>query len=577
MNSLSTRIFVTAIIGLGLTWLVWDALGTPLRPGDGIVMVTFVVCLCWNLFLAGTMERQLYWLSKGHARQRATEVLVPPKGLRQLSNILNAKTMTEEEARGALIRLDTYIKHYLLTAARLTPSLVILAGLSCSLTALVGTHVSLTKGEALPQISTEWLMAGLLSYGVMGLILGASLWAGTTQLRSIAENTLKKAGQLIQQTGALPQAPAVRRYPTPALVWIGALFPLALIPVAGIQSYNLYTLIVEKGKVVSLSETKTNLQQNVEELKTKLDENTKDSDQLAADLRAEKATIQKLEAELAKQKKAFTSLSADKKKTDAALKTSEDKVADMGKKIDATEKELKKAQSDAADTAKKLAAVQKEKDKLAADLKETESTLAKTKSAAATHEAELEQKITNLEDDTDRLKEQLKEARDDVTKARKQRDDIIKKVQIAKPDTKNMHPAIKALPDGKLVVSADVLFNGKSTDMSDISESILNDIANRMSSIMGKSNPDAVLVIGVHTDIVPPSGGDNMSLTASQASRIADVFAAQGLTRRRLVPIGFGQHQEVDARLTEDAFAANRRVEFYVLPQLVTDITVVDK
>jgi len=571
MNTLSTRIFITALIGLGLSWLLWDALGTPLRKGDGLVMATFALCLCWNLFLAGTIERQLYWLSKGHSRQRATEILIPPKGLRQINQLLHAEHISPEDARMAIVRLDKYIKYYLLTAARLTPSLVILMGLGCSVAALVQTHLSLTKGEALPNMATDLLMLHLLSYGGMGLILGLSLWVGTMQLRTIAETTLRKAGYLIQQTGALDAAPAVRRYPTPTLVLVGALFPLAFIPIAGIQSYNLYSLIVEKGKVVTLAEAQTTLKQNVTELKTKLDENTKDSDAIAAALRSQKEATTQAKAKAAKLQKTINDLIKERDRLNGKL----DK---LGDEADKTAKALKAEQQTLKEATSKLEAAQKELKTLSTAFDAAKTEWSKEKSASATREAALEEKIAQLTTTQTEMKTELTRADAALKDAVAIRDKLLSRLRVAKPDTKNMHPAIKSLPNGKLVINADVLFKEKSSRLADGAEGILSDVANRMTNILADAEPSAVMVIAAHTDLVPPTGsGDNNTLTAAQAAQIADMFAAQGLTRRRVVPIGFGHHQEQDARLTEDAFAANRRIEFYVLPQLLLDLTIIEK
>jgi chemotaxis protein MotB len=587
MNTLTTRILIAGFIGLAVCWLGWDVLGTPPRAGDGIVLAAFAVGLVWNLFLALTLERQLHWLSKGHTRQRATEILVPPKGLRQLSKILNSKDMSPDEARSALIRLDKYIKHYLLTAARLMPSMVVLVGLACTLAALMSTHVALTQGADLPQLSTKRMMAQFLSYGAMGVVLGFSLWAGTTQLRGIAETTLKKAGQLLQQAGALPDAPAVRQFTTPPLVIIGALFPLALIPIAGIQGYNLYALIVEKAKVASLSQTlakkETTLQQNVAELQTKLEENTKDSDNLAAELRQQRDTIRKLQADLAKEKKSVTDLTAARKRAEDALKAEQTKAANAARDLATAQATLRQTQAELAsetrkvtEANKRLTDAQKEQERLTASLREAETTLTRTRDAAATREAELDGRIAKLQDDTARLNTLLTEARAAQASAERARDVLLQRVRIARPDTRNLHPAVKAMPDGRLVVPADVLFDGKSTRMTSIAEGVLTEIATRVSAVLAQATPNAVLVIGTHTDLTSTGGGDNNALTAAQANQLADIFASKGITRRRMVPVGYGHHQERDARLTDEAFANNRRVEFYVLPHLIVDVTNLD-
>lgn len=72
------------------------------------------------------------------------------------------------------------------------------------------------------------------------------------------------------------------------------------------------------------------------------------------------------------------------------------------------------------------------------------------------------------------------------------------------------------------------------------------------------------LEIGVHTDA---RGAQSFNETRSQqrAEAIRSYLSEQGLDAGRLVPVGYGESRPIDPAQTSEAYALNRRVEFFFL------------
>ena len=74
------------------------------------------------------------------------------------------------------------------------------------------------------------------------------------------------------------------------------------------------------------------------------------------------------------------------------------------------------------------------------------------------------------------------------------------------------------------------------------------------------------LEIGVHTDA---RGAESFNRTKSQtrAETITSYLVERGVQRGALVPVGYGESRPIDPAQTSEAYALNRRVEFYFLSE----------
>lgn len=112
---------------------------------------------------------------------------------------------------------------------------------------------------------------------------------------------------------------------------------------------------------------------------------------------------------------------------------------------------------------------------------------------------------------------------------------------------------VVSLPDG-------ITFD---TDSFTVRASLRPDMA-RLARHLLKYPDSTVQVIG-HTD----SDGDaayNIGLSERRAIAVAEVLAADGVARGRMVTIGRGEDAPVATNLTEEGKARNRRVEVVIVP-----------
>ncbi len=124
-------------------------------------------------------------------------------------------------------------------------------------------------------------------------------------------------------------------------------------------------------------------------------------------------------------------------------------------------------------------------------------------------------------------------------------------------------------PDGdRFIVSSDILFPSGSYTLSPEGKNQLRLIANVIKDFENKIPSDVNWIIRVdgHTDkkpVVPGTRGyrNNMELSLRRATAVADALSAAGVSRRRLLPSGFGDLYPVELGNSPDALQKNRRIE----------------
>lgn len=124
-------------------------------------------------------------------------------------------------------------------------------------------------------------------------------------------------------------------------------------------------------------------------------------------------------------------------------------------------------------------------------------------------------------------------------------------------------------PDGdRFIISSDILFPSGKYTLSADGKKQLALIANVIKDFESKIDPSVKWIIRVdgHTDNKPVLAGtksyrNNMQLSMLRATAVVDELAKNGVSKRRLVPSGFGDLHPVELGDTPSALQKNRRIE----------------
>ena len=124
-------------------------------------------------------------------------------------------------------------------------------------------------------------------------------------------------------------------------------------------------------------------------------------------------------------------------------------------------------------------------------------------------------------------------------------------------------------PDGdRFIISSDILFPSGKYTLSADGKKQLRAIAGAIRDFETKINPNVKWIIRVdgHTDNKPVVAGthgyrNNLQLSMLRASAVVDELAKNGVSRRRLVPSGFGDLHPIELGDAPAALQKNRRIE----------------
>lgn len=124
-------------------------------------------------------------------------------------------------------------------------------------------------------------------------------------------------------------------------------------------------------------------------------------------------------------------------------------------------------------------------------------------------------------------------------------------------------------PDGdRFIISSDILFPSGKYTLSADGKKQLAAIAGVIKDFEGKIDPSVKWIIRVdgHTDNKPVLAGtksyrNNLQLSMLRASAVVDELAKNGVSKRRLVPSGFGDLHPIELGSTPAALQKNRRIE----------------
>lgn len=124
-------------------------------------------------------------------------------------------------------------------------------------------------------------------------------------------------------------------------------------------------------------------------------------------------------------------------------------------------------------------------------------------------------------------------------------------------------------PDGdRFIVSSDILFSSGKYSLSADGKKQLAAIANAIRDFETKIDPNVKWIIRVdgHTDNKPVVSGthgykNNLQLSMLRASAVVDELAKNGVSRRRLIPSGFGDMHPIELGDDTASLQKNRRIE----------------
>lgn len=180
----------------------------------------------------------------------------------------------------------------------------------------------------------------------------------------------------------------------------------------------------------------------------------------------------------------------------------------------------------------------------------------------AAEEKSREQETEYVEMST-RLNKALADKVAELKSVRAYQSDFYKAVKVALGDRTTVQP------DGdRFIVSSDILFPSGSYNLSAEGKKQLGLLANVIKDFEHKIPSDVNWIIRVdgHTDKIPVVPGtrgyaNNTELSLRRATAVADALAAAGVSRRRLVPSGFGDLHPVELGNSPAALQKNRRIE----------------
>lgn len=212
----------------------------------------------------------------------------------------------------------------------------------------------------------------------------------------------------------------------------------------------------------------------------------------------------------------------------------------------------------------------KDKEKLAADNRELERVLKAKSDTLSQNISELRQRISDLQSENDRLKEQIanlqKAKEEEVKKTSKTYEDLLEKM---KSEIAQGQVTISELK-GKLTVNMvdAILFDSGKAEVKEEGLAVLQKVIDILKNV-----PDKQIRIEGHTDNVQIVGAltkkypTNWELSAARAINVARFLQQQGLDPQLLSAAAYGEYRPVADNTTEQGKARNRRIEIILVPK----------
>lgn len=212
----------------------------------------------------------------------------------------------------------------------------------------------------------------------------------------------------------------------------------------------------------------------------------------------------------------------------------------------------------------------KDKEKLSADKKDLEKVLTAKSDTLSKSNADLRQKINDLETENGRMKEEiatLQKAKEEaVQKTSKTYEDLLDKM---KQEISQGQVTISELK-GKLTVNMvdAVLFDSGKAEVKPEGLQVLQKVIDILKGVKDKAiriegHTDNVQIIGALTKKYPT----NWELSAARAINVARFLQQQGIDPASLAAVAYGEYKPVAANDSDEGKAKNRRIEIILVPK----------
>jgi chemotaxis protein MotB len=217
-----------------------------------------------------------------------------------------------------------------------------------------------------------------------------------------------------------------------------------------------------------------------------------------------------------------------------------------------------------------LAKVTGERDKLTENRKMLEESLKSTADVKNQKIAELSQRISDLEKDNAKLKEQIADLRkakvEEVQKTSKTYEEMLDKM---KSEISKGQVTISELK-GKLTVNMlnAILFDSGKAEVKPEGMEVLQKVVDILKNVTDKAiriegHTDNVLIVGELTRKYPT----NWELSAARAINVTRYLQKQGIDPTLLSAVAYGEFKPVASNDTEEGKAKNRRIEIILVPK----------
>lgn len=549
MNKVYQRILINIIITSAVLFAGFKYFPQNIFASEYLVLsAIYLISVIVNLVLATEFKTHNRWLYKGHARQRATEILIPPSLFSKIRLCLSEDKLNVSRSTKELKRIVSAYNRKIKLPQTL-PVLIFATAVFLSI-GLLTQNLLATINDQLPLKHAYGLIAYYLAFSVVGALLSMSSLHMYKILKSQVSDNIEKAYDLFE----IPTPPSENSWRLDYRNLLATL-SFSMIPLLALEAYTFNVVINQKRAVFSLEETQNNLEESVNELSSKLMYADDENQELNSQMSGMKDNLELVRLQLDKAKKDLTAKVS-------SLSQQESRLERLKKSQDKLQGQLSSIMLDKQKAIEELKKFRKEKSSLAVerselndDVNALKSKLANLKNALASKQKEVsstKQKLTTKDKELTTLK-------------KKHSKPLLQKYK---------WPKAVELKNNRLILSADSIFIGKSERISDKGNALLKSLVANLNRAY-KAQKNISLLFNVHTDILPPQENtfvNNRELTAAQAVTLGAKMAELGLNKQLIVTAGLGADFERDARIMPDALKRNRRVEIILLESVKLDI-----
>lgn len=375
-----------------------------------------------------------------------------------------------------------------------------------------------------------------------------------------------------------------------------------------IERYKTQRSQREKDLQARIRELNLNLQNEMDNIAAQKKDLNQKIDELQAQLQAQEAEVQKAKSDLAAAQKseqaakqAMAQAQKDLESMRVQVETLTDKESEWQNKINNTAEEIQTREETISSLNKKIAALQEtvndqkedlqQREKTISELNEKVKQMAQDMNQKQTTEANLRQKIKELQNEMqskesltpeaeadyknkiDNLNQQLEKLKNDRKQAAAAGSQQLKKIQTFLSEA--LQSAVKDDQAEIFIDNRGVVVRIKSDDMFRpgtvmINPQIRNSLENLARAL--REFPNHPISVEGHTDdqpIIEMPFPDNLALSVKRAENVTRELIRMGeLPQEEIKTVGYGERKPIASNSTVEGRRKNRRVEIVVGPEL---------